>query len=729
MKILKNVLALFLCTVLIFCLAPGTAAENEGDGVTESVEAAEISDEYTYICESDSIALYVNTGDANIAVADKRTGKVWTAFPEGTSSQSELSSMLNVTYNGGTDITMQVGTHNAAVGFDILKITDGIKEIFYFETEALSFEIPFKLVLCDDYVDITLLYKEIKEEGEGRISDIKLLPNWALGKSDEDGYVFIPDGSGAVIEYKDTVSRTESYSAMVYGDDPSQDLIYSVTDDSETVRMPVFGVKQGNNAVFSVITEGDTYATVCADVSGGNVGVCASFIYRESDLTGIQENGGATRTMTILQSKPLETEPCIRQYYLSGDDANYSGMANTYRTYLEKGGVLTEKAEKPTSAVAIEAFGAVSEERSFLGVKYDYILPVTDFDTLTDISKRLAESGVENTQWYLYGFLKGGYEGGTTAKPSYLSKLGGEKGYKKFAAAAGTENVFTVYNISRSFGDSFAFFRTNQYMKSLNQTTVEQHYRVLANQKWNTDFGSWRYYTVAKQKKLFLKLLKKLPGGSGIVLEHTGDELVSDFSTKNSVSRGEYMRFINQMLEKCESKGVSTAFESGNAYAAKYAAGMYEIPIQSSGFTVESCSVPFYTMVYHGYIPLASNAVNDAPDRKTYMLKCFEQGVSALWRVTGIDPHEIKDTKLNFLYNSETEDIFETAVSMAEDYNDVHSVLFDKRIVSHKYEKGLSITEYENGWQIVCNYGDTVASYEGTEVIPAEYAVIRQIYK
>lgn len=721
MKLIKKIIAITLCMALV-CFIPITV-QGETDGT--DLQIAEPLEDYMQISESENLILYVNVSNANIAVVDKRSNKVWTAYKEGLSSMDSRTSMLNVTYSGANNILIQVGTHDASTGFDIMKIDGGIKEIFYFETDAVTFEIPFKVVLKEDFVEITLLYKEVKEKGKGKVSDIELLPNWGEGSADQDGYIFIPDGSGAIIEYKDIISRIDTYSGRVYGKDPSQDLVYPEISDSQMVRLPLFGIRQDSSAILSVITAGDALATVNAVANNNNATVSASFIYRESDLTGIQENGGATRTMTILQSKPVSVQPVIRQYYLNGDDATYSGMANTYRSYLESKGILKNKTKKQTSAVSFEAFGAVSQQKSFMGIPYNHILAVTNFKDLEKLSEKLKKDNINNPSFYLYGFIGDGYEKGINVKPDYIGKLGGKKGYKAFISKAGNDNVYTVYNISRSFGNPFSLFSANQYVRSLNQTTVEQHYRLLATGTWNTDFGIWKYYTVDKQKKLFTKLLKNLPKNSNIVLEHSGEELITDFNNKTAVSRNDYLKFLNQVFQKCSKSKKGLAFESGNGYAADFAKELYEIPLESSGFSIESYSVPFYSMVYHGYIPLSSEAVNDVSNTKSFKLKAFEQGVSATWRITGMDTYEIKDTKLNFLYNSKIDSIYDSAVSMAKDYSDIHSVLYNQCITDHRYESDLSITTYENGWQILCNYGDKPVIYNGIEVSSADYAIIR----
>lgn len=725
MKLGRKIFVLLCAMLLILSNSFFVTAEvNQTEQDAPPVQP--ISDSFTLIEENESLALYVDTTTANIAVLEKKTNEVWKAYRDDiiTSSYDSKSSIMDISYRGGNDLLMKVGSNSNAY-FEIRKIANGCKFIFTFETQEATFTIPFKVLLHNDFLEIIVLYNEIKEKGEGRLADISLLPNWGAGNATEDGYVFIPDGSGAIIEYSDAVSRSDVYSADIYGNDPSQDLVYPRITDNENIRLPIYGIRHNNCAELTIITGGDASATINASMSNNMVMCNASFVFRESDLTGLQDSEGASRNMTILQSKHLDINPTIRKYFLTDENANYSGMARKYREYIVDKYKLKESVKKSTPAVSIEAFGAVIQTKSFIGIPYKSVLVGTKFSELEAFAEKLNEAGISDTPFYLYGFLNGGFEGTTNVKMKYINKLGGNKGYEKFAKAVGEENVYTVFDIQRSFGRSFDFFRSKDYTKCLSQMVVERHYYNLASEKWNTNFGTFKYYTVDMQKKLFSKLLKNLPKESNIVLANSGSEIMSDFSTNGSVNREDYITFLNQVFKKCDEKDINLAFESGNIYTAKYANALYEIPLNSSGYSIESYEVPFFAMVFHGLLPLSSDAVNNMPNTDAFLLKAFEQGVSATWRVIGENPNKFKNTKLNFLYNSQIDNIYDNAISFSEDYNKVHSVLYNKQIIDHSYYDGLSITTYENGWKVVCNYGSSQATYENQVIDVADYALIQ----
>ncbi len=708
-----------------------TATQTEEPPAADPVTDAQLTEQgYLNLSENDQLGLYVDTETNNIAVLDKRNGHLWTAIPlsiqrigMSDALAAPFRSLLNLTYVSENGVEMKASSNDAAI--ELRKAENGVKVTCNFTTPSTGFVISFTVTLAGEYVQWELLYDELEETGGAQIVDIDLLPNWGAGYHDEDGYAFIPDGSGAIIEYEDALSRSESYSQRVYGNDPSQDLIYTLISDAKTVRMPVFGMKSGNAAVLNVIHDADVYASVNAAMLNGYVTTGCRFIYHESDLTGIQQKDGGARTVTIVQSTPVAVNPIVRQYYLSDSDADYSGMARAYQSYLETEKGLTASVQSPTSAVLVEAFGSVPQKKVLFGIPLTTTLPVTTFEQLTELNSQLAEAGIDNASYMLYGFLKGGYTGGTVATPTYERKLGGKKGYQSFETLVGKDRVATVYDMERSYGRPFDFFRTGDYASSLNQMSVEQHFRSLSSTFWDADLGSWKYYNVAYQKKLVSKLLKKLPAGSHIVPAQLGEELLSDFTRDATTDRTAYLAYAQAFLTKCADKEVAVSLEGGNACLAGFADRFYEIPLESSGFRIESYDVPFYTMVFHGYVDLASMAVNECEDVAEYRLKAFEQGVSATYRITGEDPNILKKTALKFLYDSRMDTQLDSMTALASDYASVHGTLYNQRITAHAYEGELSITTYENGWRLVCNYGAADAQFEGVTIAPNAYTIVK----
>ena len=74
-------------------------------------------------------------------------------------------------------------------------------------------------------MQVRILYDDIREYGKSKITRIDLLPWFGAGAADEEGYLFIPDGSGALVDFADNTHDAPTYRMPVYGSDPAVDLL------------------------------------------------------------------------------------------------------------------------------------------------------------------------------------------------------------------------------------------------------------------------------------------------------------------------------------------------------------------------------------------------------------------------------------------------------------------------------------------------------------------------
>lgn len=105
------------------------------------------------------------------------------------------------------------------------------------------------MTLGEEYAQAEILYDEIEEYGAARITNIDLFPSFGAGKVGEDGYLFLPSGSGALVDYADSESSSASYRQMVYGENPAVGLLLKTKPEQGAIRLPVFGAKNGDACI------------------------------------------------------------------------------------------------------------------------------------------------------------------------------------------------------------------------------------------------------------------------------------------------------------------------------------------------------------------------------------------------------------------------------------------------------------------------------------------------
>ena len=70
----------------------------------------------------------------------------------------------------------------------------------------------------------TVRGSSVKETDKDRylLVSAEILPYFGAAGADENGYIFVPDGCGALIYYNNGKTETEQYSQPVYGNDAAQ---------------------------------------------------------------------------------------------------------------------------------------------------------------------------------------------------------------------------------------------------------------------------------------------------------------------------------------------------------------------------------------------------------------------------------------------------------------------------------------------------------------------------
>lgn len=84
------------------------------------------------------------------------------------------------------------------------------------------------------------------------MAGLAVLPYFGSGTAKDDGYLLIPDGSGALVEFGTDKSAFKTYSQPVYGSDPA----YAGDMDTsrkQPIRLPVFGIQRNGSAFLAEI--------------------------------------------------------------------------------------------------------------------------------------------------------------------------------------------------------------------------------------------------------------------------------------------------------------------------------------------------------------------------------------------------------------------------------------------------------------------------------------------
>lgn len=753
MKKAKYCLSVFLLiVVLIFqtTLLPDINLMSVSAAVTPIQFGLKAETDDEYICDyepvaSDSAAiLYADKKRGHIALQNIKSGHIWYSVPNDfllddiTVGEKRINIFSDIVIEyilskdeGSTLVLDTVSSHVDCVRngkIESSTVNSGIEIKYTFS--SISTTVVVRYTLENGSLKAMLRLDKLKIGKGVKISSIRVLPSFGAGNSTDNGYLFVPDGCGAIINFNNQVETIDGYSGMVYGDDLAQQ-VDSVSSVKESVRLPVFGIKKANEAIVGIVESGDSIATIKADngnqYMGYNIVFAQADLHPESKIT-LYENDWANRaTIMNLSSAPVKIKNyTVRYTMLSGNSANYVGMAEAYRNYL-----LDEKGVKRNSlsdTMYLTLYGAADFQRVFLGIPYTKIETLTTFSQAEKILDSLKQGGVDDISLRFVGWNNSGISNIKLPKNlSPISKLGGNKGLAKLIDYC-RSNGFKL-----NFDVDFQDFRKsgNGYSKNGDSTKTTfgkpAVQNVFMRSVYTVDkrYDSSYLLTPAKLKKASAKLIKSIPGEiNGISLSTLGNIMYSDLSDEG-VYRSETLSIYNEILKEWNKSVESISFDNANAYTFPYADYITNTPLSSSGYKMFDMDVPFYQIVLHGCVNMSTSTLPYDFNDYLVVLKSAELGLNLSYNGMYTGSEVLKVTKFNDLYSTTYTLWLDSAVNNYKILQPLLKNVSGALITEHYItDDNLTKTVFDNGVTVYVNYSEKEVKYEGVTVPALEFVMV-----
>ncbi len=552
-----------------------------------------------------------------------------------------------------------------------------------------NFKMALEYYLTDNGVEVRFPANGLTfDETNFGLTNIDVLKYMGAGNTVYNGYTFVPDGSGSITRFEDVLNNTISQSGKVYG----QDYAYQgITGQNQQVfRLPVFGVvttdelrtgvdastlvsgqRNYSTGYVAVITEGDAMTTITS-VNGGrkyNYGsTYCSFNPRPKDSyvlsDAISASGGEPKPIPVVSDRKYTGSFKINyimltsEEHLDGSDSekaaklataqangrkfyetSYVGMAKAYREYLESEGEIQKitTTDNENIPLYVEVFGATETEESLLSIPVTVKKPLTTFDDLKSITEDLytAKSPITNINYRLKGFTNGGMVSTVPTKVKFEKVVGGNAGLRDFLDYANEKGIGVypefdfVYMEDTAAFDGFSYKR--DAVKTIdNRYTTKRVYDAVLQTFTKTDKICISTSVYRDFFEKFNKSMSKVVDGrtTGISVGTLGSELNSDFDKDDPYNREDAKGFTEEMLSQIKNGYGSVMVDGGNAYTVKYASVILNAPLDSSRYLSASNTIPFFGLVFHGYVEFAGAPTNMSGDIKYEMLKIIENGAT-----------------------------------------------------------------------------------------------------
>jgi len=711
---IKKTIAIFLtavcllASVTVFAPMRAQAAQDQING-------------HSLIAENDHYALYMNEEYLSIIVQDKATG----AYMESAVSYDDnknnatwsaaMRSALVLTVIYGITDTQQADLINDEVTKDITYTDNGFSAKVYWS--KYKFGMTLEVELTEDGVIASVPDESIVEDGEDYfIGTISVYPYLGHSYLDQkEGYMFIPDGNGALIYLEDKEGRFRSgFTSMIYGDDPGfarqsvsnlwQD--HNIINDANKVIAPVFGMAHTSEGIayLAVVEKGAERASIIANPNGANVDYNRIYARFTERVVFTQYNGNnSSSAYQTAETGRSHSDLQVHWIFLAGDDANYCGMANAYRAYLLERGDLVPSADNSYNT-RVDFLG--SDRESWVVGTSAVVMTTTD--DIREIYEDLKKEGVTD----LFSVYKGWQKEGI-----YNLPIGS---YKADSKIGGTGDLTSLMEEAENAGIQFYLYndalRLNPVESSSVFNVVKQiNRRRFSESTYKDVYEEFLYLIPSRTGTLLGQFVNSCTkkGVNNLALAGITNTLYSNYYDNVFYSRHntaeEYDKIFGQIAGQTD-----LVMEQPFAYLWKYTDAFLDMPLYTSNYMYEDESIPFMSIVLKGVMPMYSEYVNFEANKQEFFLKMVETGTFPSFYITKESSSDLVNTNSSDIYSSQYDVYRDTMIAYARELAEINAKVEGAYIVGHEIrENNVTVVTYGNGVKIYLNYGSSAVQTDG----------------
>ena len=709
-------------------------------------------DEDRLIAENDKLRLYINDDILSFKIENKDTGYVYATHIDNSNAGSYeglLSGGIGLEYiavDKKMNIRSNVGITDTVYTAEINDITNGVsvsmdidgycatrncKRLYPFYLEGrytlqqmidmgfaeLNIGFDLRVTLEEDGIRAHIPIDSVTEENPDRIllSSIIVFPGLGATRMDEiPGYMMIPDGSGALIRYEDNQGKyLTPYSAPFYGRDYGLEWS-SIHVTSYPLSLPIFGMVHGvkQNGLLGVVESGMFSSSLFTYFNGAhnldyNL-MFPKFYYRKTYRQSFTSDGsgGAMRNVRTLYSDIVMTYKV-----LDGNDADYIGMANTYRSMITGQHSFDNHHDDPDIPLHLTYLMSDSES-SFFGTNS---IAMSTYDDVRTMHTYFINHDITSSTVSLMGWNDGGYSGYLPADMDFENKLGSNRAYQTMLnLLRQTGNVYLINDLVIAGERSSLFSAGRDVARGINHFQLGFSCRDCVHED--------RYVLKPSATKRYTETLFPDVENDdvGMLLENLGNTAFSYHDNGSHTREDSYDVYQDIMANM----NFDAAFKYPHAYAYPYVNAFMDTPLYNSQMTYFDDLVPVLQTVLRGLIPMFSDYLNFNSLGREQLLMLIDFGVYPSFILTKKQSSELKDTDVERFYTTEFDLWKDTVVNEYMFINDALKTVIGEQLLSRTImSPGFVKNTYANGIDIYINYTSQTQADGSITVTPLSYRV------
>ena len=559
------------------------------------------------------------------------------------------------------------------------------------------------------------------------VLSLELLPFFFAARREDRGYLFVPSGSGALIDLAERKAGARSLTVPVYGGDFS---LRPKAGAGDHGHLPVFGAVRGDTGFLAIIESGAAIASVSvlkAGVYNSYHTVFAHYTITEG-RTEARETGDALfGAYAIYAPESYAGDVVARYHLLPAGSADYSSMARIYREHLLERG-LPRRANSSGQPLFLDVTASVPTTATVAGVPYRSTAVATGY---RDARRILTDLDNPDGLIVRYaGWLAGGTAHRFPGRVSLNGTLGSRREFLRLLDFCRQSGIgfypavdFLAVN-ERGLLDGFAASR--EAARGLDRAPV----RLLDRNPALTEDVAAGAYLISPAA--LPSLAASFAGRYGrmdhpyLGLDRFGLLSFSDYRRGADPERifdpEETLHVLGETASQLAGDGFRLLIEGANAHLIPHASAVMHVPYRDADYDIVTRTIPFMQMVLHGSVPYSSEPINYQADPRTALLRAIESGSSVAFAVihdAPALPEPLHDVDLHASVYRRWKD---TMVAMHGTLNRALAGLAGVPIRAHAtLADGVRVTRYENGVDVVVNYRDEPYTHAGITVGPRDY--------
>ncbi len=605
-------------------------------------------------------------------------------------------------------------------------------------TEPARFAVTMEVMLDQgDLVVKVPTYEIVGDNDYYTMQNISVLPSFGLASAEQadEGYIFVPDGSGALFKLNSFNGKYPEYDRPVYNN-TYYDTLYEMPEFPENLTMPVFGMYVTDQAgkssgYMGIIEKGAELGSIkvqlgTKDTSAGGTfynkvySAFDSMQYSRVKVFGPYSDNDA-RFLATTGLIPVDYKV---RYKLFPDRVTYYDLAKSYKEYLKSKYNLKES-YNTAPKLFLDVIGTVTLEKRFLGIPYKEQHSMTKYNQLLSIMRDL--QGVNKIVNY-----KGVFNNGLYNSIANKAELTGANGSKKDLDAlmkafdGANDTLFLNADLMRVSDTSGGFRPKTNALYGYDGKPVEIRKYLYSIGIFNR--GSTKQYLL---NPLYLsdtvdKFIKKSKAYPNLFVNDMGSTYYANYSSSEIVDPVIAGSIVEENLKKL-SDNKTIALENPNIDKIGYIRYAADISRESSDYGTMYGSIPFRQLVMNGLTEYTTLNVNMSSDRSAYfLLQAFELGSIPKFTISAENVDILKNSEYSHYFSIQFDVIKDKIKAVYEAYGKGLAEIGSKEIAGHRMlDPGVFETTYASGAKVIVNYNKYLVSVSGYHLDALGYIIER----